>query len=178
MVQRYYRELLNFCLRAVQNRETAADLAQESYVRVLSLQQAGSAVPEPRALLYTTARNLLVDRHRRNAVRGEHLQANGDEDPLAALTAPRASEPDVAAASTQTVNTLLATIDALPLRCREAFILHKFDGLSHTEVAERMGISRKMVEQHMKLALTACRQCIDAPSATTQPPKKRGPGDA
>jgi RNA polymerase sigma factor (sigma-70 family) len=65
---------------------------------------------------------------------------------------------------------LLQAIEDLPLRCREAFILHRFDGLPHVEVAERMGISCKMVEQHIKLAMTACRRCkarLDAPGHGT-----------
>ena len=65
MVARYYQELLNFCWRSLRNREAAADLVQESYARVLG----EAAVREPRALLYRTARNLLVDNHRRAALR-------------------------------------------------------------------------------------------------------------
>ena len=70
MVTRYYRELLNFLSRAVNNREAAADLAQESYARVLAMQQDGVTIAEPRALLYRTARNLVIDQHRRDTVRG------------------------------------------------------------------------------------------------------------
>lgn len=162
MLERYYQELLNFCSRTVRGREAAVDVVQEAYARVLALQHSGQSVPEPRALLYRTARNLQIDLHRRSEVRGE--TADPDAEAVAAeldqLAAPRACEPDAVAASTQGVNALLATIDALPLRCREAFILHKFDGLPHAEVAEQMGISRKMVEQHVKLAMDACRRCM------------------
>lgn len=164
MLERYYQELLNFCSRTVRNRNAAADVVQESYARVLAVQHSGQAVPEPRALLYRTARNLQIDQHRRSEVRGEalHPDAEASAAELDNLAAPQACEPDVAASSAQGVNALLATIDALPLRCREAFILHKFDGLPHAEVAEQMGISRKMVEQHIKLAMDACRRCKDA----------------
>jgi len=54
----YYQELLNFCWRSLRNREAAADLVQESYLRVLGVQHNSElgeqAVREPRALLYHT----------------------------------------------------------------------------------------------------------------------------
>ena len=179
MLERYYQELLNFCSRTLRNRDAAADIVQESYARVLAVQHSGQAVPEPRALLYRTARNLQVDQYRRSEVRGEALQPDAEASAaeLDNLAAPQACEPDAAASSAQGVEALLAVIDALPLRCREAFILHKFDGLPHSEVAELMGISRKMVEQHIKLALDACRRCRDAldgtPTAAPLPKLRR-----
>lgn len=163
MVARYYRELLNFLSRTLNDREAAADLAQESYVRLLEVRHAGKAVAEPRALLYRTARNLVIDQYRRGEVRGTALPLDSDEADAdtARLAAPAASQPEVAAASAQGVNAMLAVIGALPLRCREAFILHKFDGLPQAEVARRMGISIKMVERHIAHGLAACRQCRD-----------------
>ena len=56
MLERYYRELLNFLTRQVGDRDTAADLTQESFVRVLGAQSSGQAVLDMRALLYRTAR--------------------------------------------------------------------------------------------------------------------------
>jgi RNA polymerase sigma factor (sigma-70 family) len=161
VLERYYQELLNFCSRTARSRDAAADLVQESYARVLAVLRSGQPVLEPRALLYRTARNLQIDQHRRSEVRGEALHPEAGEAALALdeLSAPPAFEPDTAAASGQAVSAMLATIDALPLRCREAFILHKFDGLPHAAVAERMGISRKMVEQHVQSAMQACRRC-------------------
>ena len=171
VLTRYYRELLNFLSRAVNDRHAAADLAQESYVRVLALQQSGQHVAEPRALLYRTARNLVIDRHRRGAVRGQALDTDDDgaADLFDTLAAPAASEPETAAMSAQAVEAMLAVIADLPLRCREAFILHKFDGLPQAEVARRMGISVTMVERHIKLAMQACRRCQDAQDGASPP---------
>lgn len=161
MLTHYYRELLNFLARAVDDRHAAADLAQESYVRVLTLQQSGQQVMEPRALLYRVARNLVIDQHRRGAVRSHDGDGADDEadGALAMLAAPDVFEPETAAISSQGVEAMLAAIEQLPLRCREAFILHKFDGLSQAAVARQMDISVTMVERHIKLAMQACRRC-------------------
>ena len=161
MLTHYYRELLNFLARAVDDRHAAADLAQESYVRVLALQQSGQQVTEPRALLYRVARNLVIDQHRRGAVRSHDSDGADDEadGSLAMLAAPDVFEPETAAISSQGVEAMLAAIAELPLRCREAFILHKFDGLSQAAVARQMDISVTMVERHIKLAMQACRRC-------------------
>jgi outer membrane receptor for ferric coprogen and ferric-rhodotorulic acid len=69
---------------------------------------------------------------------------------------PKNLEPEVATSSRQGVMALVEAINGLPPRCRMAFMLNRFDGLSYAEVAARMGISIKMVEQHIKNALDAC----------------------
>lgn len=155
MLERHYRELLNFLAGLVGDRHAAADLAQESYARVLGLQHGGQAVLDGRALLYRTARNLVVDRHRRAALRRhEALDELAEEEHP---SAPPQSRPDEALASRQDVQACLAAIEALPPRCREAFVLHVFDELSQAQVAERMGISVSMVEKHVARGLLACR---------------------
>ncbi|QAZ37945.1 RNA polymerase subunit sigma [Methylibium sp. Pch-M] len=157
MLERYHRELLNFLARQVNDRETAADLAQESYVRVLNAQQSGQAVLDMRALLYRTARNLLIDQHRRAALRRhDDLDAiPEDQHP----PAPQHLQPDEALASQQVIRTYVAAIEALPPRCREAFVLHVFDDLCHAQVARRMGISVSMVEKHVVRGMVACKLC-------------------
>lgn len=157
VLERYHRELLNFLSRQVNDRDTAADLAQESFLRVLSAQSSGQAVLDLRALLYRIARNLVIDQHRRSEVRRhDDLDAlPEDQHP----PAPQHMQPEAQLASQQVIRAYVATIEALPERCREAFALHVFDECSHAQVAQHMGISVSMVEKHIVRAMVACKQC-------------------
>lgn len=157
VLERYYRELLNFLSRQVGDRDTAADLAQESYVRVLAAQISGQAVLDMRAMLYRTARNLVIDQHRRNEVRRQDDLDAIPEDQH--LPAPQHLQPEELLASQQVIRAYVATIGALPKRCRQAFVLHVFDECSHAQIAQHMGISVSMVEKHIVRAMVACKQC-------------------
>jgi RNA polymerase sigma factor (sigma-70 family) len=168
MLERFYRELLNFLHRQVNDRHTAADLAQESYARVLAAQHAGQSVLDPRALLYRTAKNLITDQHRRSEVRRHDVLDTVAESED--LHAPLHQRPDEALASQQTVRAYADVIENLPPRCREAFVLHIIDGLPQAEIAQRMGISVSMVEKHVIRATMACRRCartLDGSAAGT-----------
>lgn len=160
MLERYYRELLNFCARMVRDRDAAFDVVQESYARVLAVHQAGQDIAEPRALLHQTARRVMIDRHRRQVVRQhDDIDELGEEQQLAA---PSHLEPEAIFAHEQHARGLVAVIESLPPRCREAFVLNRFDGLSHEEVANKMGISKNMVAQHVTRAVLACQAYEDS----------------
>lgn len=159
MLERHYAELLKFLVRQIRDRDTAADLAQESYVRILTLQQSGEAVADPRALLYRIARNLLIDRHRHGAVRNH--ESLDDRPDAGQPAAPRHQQPEEIYAFARYAEAMAEAIESLPLRCREAFILSRFEGLTHQQVAERMGISRNMVAQHIMRGILVCKACND-----------------
>lgn len=163
MVASYYRELLNFCSRLLKDRDAAADVVQESYERLIRLERAQVPIAEPRALLYQTARRVIVDQYRR-----ERLRQHDDVDALDEAELPNLPahlEPDSALASTQALQAYAAAIEALPPRCREAFMLFVFEDLPQREIAERMGTSVSMIEKHIARGRLACRQCEDQLSA-------------
>lgn len=161
MIERFHGELLNFLTRRVGNRDLAADLTQESFARVYSAAGA-RPVSEPRALLYTTARNLLTDHHRRSTVRGTAGAAAFDPDAAAQdeHAGPDTHQPEVILDSRQRLQRLEQTLATLPPRAREAFVLAKIDGLSRAEVAQAMGVSVKTVESHLEVAMRACAQAL------------------
>jgi RNA polymerase sigma factor (sigma-70 family) len=158
VIERFHGELLNFLTRRVGNRDLAADLTQESFARVYSVAGA-RPVMEPRALLYTTARNLLTDHHRRSTVRGavafDPVDPERDEH-----AGPDTHQPEVILDGRQRLQRLEQTLAALPPRAREAFVLAKIDGLSRAEVAQTMGVSVKTVESHLEVAMRACAQAL------------------
>jgi len=175
MFERYYPALLGFLFTELKDPDTARDIAQETYARVLLFARGQGAIREPRALLYRTARNLMVDHHRRGRVHGlRQLEA------CDALPGADCDQPDNRLADQQEVARLLAAVETLPPRCREAFVLHKFDGLPQAEVARRMGITVNMVEKHIIRALLACRrisrQAPISPKAEPLPEAASGAG--
>jgi RNA polymerase sigma factor (sigma-70 family) len=158
----YYRELLNFCLRKVRDPNAAADLVQESYLRVLAMERAGQAILDPRALLRKVAVHLKIDMDRRADIRRHDDIDDLAEPDIPAL--PAHLQPEEVYSSAQAAEAYLKAIEQLPERCREAFSLYVFDDLSNKEIAARMGISLSMVNQYIgrgKLACTACRDAIE-----------------
>lgn len=157
MIARYYRELQTLLTRTLKDRHAAEDVVQEAFARVIALEQSGQPVAKPRSLLLRTTYRLVIDASRRNKLRShEDLHALPEDEHPAA---PAASQPDEALDSAQRARALLTTIENLPPRCREAFVLHKIDGLTQPEVAARMGISLNMVERHIMRGMDACRAC-------------------
>lgn len=151
----FYEELLRYFSRAVQDKHEAQDLVQEAFGRVLAKVARGEAIEDLRGLLYEVARNLLIDRHRSLQVRNQV-----PDDTLSELPGPTSDDPSVRYAGLQRVHLLVRTIEALPPRCRQAFVLHKIDGLPQAQIAEQMSISLNMVERHIMLAIAACRKAL------------------
>lgn len=60
----------------------------------------------------------------------------------------------------QELELLSRTIEAMPTRCRHVFVMHKIHEMPHAEVAQRLGISHKTVEKHLRLGLAACRRAL------------------
>ena len=56
-------------------------------------------------------------------------------------------------AAKQRVAAIRNALEELSPQCRRVFVMHKFEDLSHEEVARRVGISRSTVEKHMHTAL-------------------------
>jgi len=162
VIARYYRDLLNFCVRKVRDRDTAADLAQESYARVLAMQQSGQVIAAPAALLRQVALNAKIDMDRRAGVRRhDDIDALDEADQPAG---PRHLQPEEAYAASQAMHAYIEVIEALSPRCREAFAMYLFDDLSNREIATRMGVSASMVDQYIKRGKLACaarREALD-----------------
>lgn len=150
---RYYRELLGFLIVKLRCPYEAADLVQETFARVLALNDP-AAIRQPRALLYRIARNLAVDSARKQSVRSRHLAELGELE-----KAPSATPlPDYVLERDQLRHALDQTILAMPQRRRDVFLLYRFGGLKQAEIADRMGISTSMVERHLMKAMAQCRE--------------------
>ena len=144
------QELISHLMRMVKCRETAQDIAQDCYL-VLASSANTLTIDHPRGFLYRTASNLAIDHFRHNKVveRFADLEQFEDESNLPNVEAEISKE--------QWRTLLHQTINELPPRCRDAFILHKIKGLSYREVAQFLDISESAVEKHIIKGLMHCR---------------------
>lgn len=126
------------------------DLLQDLYIKVAGL-PAKTEVRDPRAYLYRLASNLVMDRWRsarRSAARdGAWRMVSHNIGGLEDVDDAPSAEDVVA--SRDRFARLLATLSRLPPKTQTVFRMHKFEGLSYAEVADRLGISRSSVEKHM-----------------------------
>ncbi|MGH8613975.1 MAG: RNA polymerase sigma factor [Gammaproteobacteria bacterium] len=132
--------------------ETAADLAQETALR-LHLRSQQQEIGHPRALAFRIATQLAIDHARKHTVRERYEDRAAD--PLA-VPSP-APGPDQQLAHRQRLEDLARALTELPLACRTALMLCAVEGLTYAEVAERLGISKRMVAKHLARALAHCK---------------------
>ena len=148
LFHQYRDELTRRLVTMVNSRDTAADLLQETYVKLLGLVNT-KAVEHPRALLHRIATNLAIDYLRK------HKKPFHAVDSLdAAMEVPCGSPcPERIVLGKERFQLSLQAIDKFPPRTREAFLLYRVYGYSYREIAARMGISDSGVEKLLMRAL-------------------------
>lgn len=153
LYQRHFGELRAFILRRVGCHELAAELTNETFIRILSY-QSPDLIENQRAFLYRIAGNLAIDHHRSCRERTESLDDIGEnEHPVSDL-----HDPARVVCARQTLEQLRLAVDTLPLQCRRAFIMFKFEGQSHAEIAAEFGVTRNAVEKLLIRALVQLRK--------------------
>jgi len=136
--------LMQYLRRNWRDRSDLEDIRQDVYVRVY--QAAQKQIPDhPRQFLFTTARNLLIDRVRHEQV--IPIEAAADLEALEiAVDTPA---PDRTLMARDELRRVQAALDRLPAREREAILLGRVEGLSRREIALRMGIAESAVAQYL-----------------------------
>ena len=147
--------LIQFLATRLRSVQEAKEVAQEAYVRLLSLEDSG-AVSFLRAFLFKTAANLAVDRIRSRNRQRQALEAGLCDESREAPT------PDREAASAQEMEIVRHLVAELPPKCRRAFLLHRVHGAEFSEIAEEMGLSERMVRHYVLRAVLYCRAGLDA----------------
>lgn len=147
----HFNLLHSFLEARTRCRETAAELVQETFIRMMGLNEPPQ---NPVGYAYQVARNLAVDHSRQGTVR---QYAECDEMMLEEIPD---TQPDAASLvyQGQRLRLIEAAIAELPPQCRRTFVLHRFGNMTQIEVSEELGISRQMVERHVSKALAHMRK--------------------
>ena len=147
LVRRYERRLFGYFLNLVDDPAAAADLAQETFVRVYRAsaryQESGRFEP----WLFRIAANLARSRQRRPDQRLPHLPLEEAPAGAAELAVPsREARPDEATWRAEVRDALGKALPRLPLVFREAVLLRDVEGRSYREIAEMLGVEEGTVK--------------------------------
>lgn len=128
--------------------DAAPDLVQEVYARAAGSPQSGR-LANPAGFLQRIARNLLIDRQRRD--RGSAVVLVPLDEHRDAATPP---EQEWGIEADDLLRLYQAAVDGLPEKTRRVFLMHRVEELSYRAIHESLGISVATVEYHMMKALT------------------------
>jgi len=153
--------LMEYLQHNWRNRSDIYDFRQEVYIRLY--QAALKEIPNrPKQFLFTTARNILINRVRHEQI--IPIEAVADLEALEiAADAPSA---DRALLARDELRHLQLALDSLSPRCREAVILGRIEGLSRSEIAARMGVAESAVSKYLSTGIRTLVELLYGESRT------------
>lgn len=142
--------LMRFLQRNCRNPSDVEDVRQEVYANLL--RAAERNLPErTRPFLFQTARNVLIDRLRRENVIPIEVAADLD----LSIVPSDEPGPERSVFARETLRRLQIALNDLPPRYREALILKRVEGLSLQEISRRMGIPEQVVSNYVRRGVFA-----------------------
>jgi RNA polymerase sigma-70 factor (ECF subfamily) len=136
--------------RRMGNACDAADLSQDTFLRLLASSQRIADLQEPRAYLLTVGKRLLSNFYQRRSLEQAYLNA------LASLPEDCVPSPEQRWLLLETLQALDELLDGLPTAVRRAFLWSQLEGLSYQHIAERLRVSERTIKRYMAQAYEHC----------------------
>jgi RNA polymerase sigma factor (sigma-70 family) len=131
----------------------AADVAQETFLRIIASRDALLGIQEPRAYLTTTAKRLMLDQARRQVIEQAYLAQLA----LTMETVEGYPSPEQILLAMDALEQISAALESVSHNARQAFMLHYLDDLGHADIAAILGVSTRMVRKYLVQALVSCQ---------------------
>jgi len=157
-VQHYGLQLHRFLLRRLQHPQDAEDLAQEVFMRLTRIENS-DFVRKPRAYLFGIASHVVSEFRIRNEHSKEWLTFDSEVVEHCAEH-PAEMRPDELAERLDVKRQLRRALECLPPAQLAVFLMHKRDGYSYEEIAEKLGFSERKVETYLAEAKVRLRRVV------------------
>jgi RNA polymerase sigma-70 factor (ECF subfamily) len=148
----HQRSLKRFIGRFFSRVQDIEDIAQETYLRAFDAERAGEEVRSPKAFLFRIAKNAALN----ELARKSRLLTDCIEDSAASTVLGTGTSAEEQAMAQEKLDMFCNAVASLPPQCRKAFLMRKVHGLSHKEIAGRLGIATSTVEKHIASGLLRC----------------------
>ncbi|PCJ34408.1 MAG: hypothetical protein COA93_05000 [Alphaproteobacteria bacterium] len=157
MYQDNHAGFLKFLMYRTQNQDDAHDVLQEAFQKIINLEGLRT-MENPRAYLYRTAINIIIDRQRKGQHHKKYIHEVQSGVSMGVASEAGAIPADRQVAARQELDEVFLALDELPAKCRRAFLLHRENNLKYREIAEELQISISMVEKYIIQALKYLRR--------------------
>ena len=147
----YYLSLFYYALNFVRHQDIAEDVVQETFLKIWEKKERIKTGETIKSYLYVAVKNKCLDYLKHHGISSNYKNAASPEHSYSDNTDHLVIEAEIKAK-------LQDAIDALPEQCRMVFILSRYQNLKQKEIAKKMGISLKTVENHMGKALQIIRE--------------------
>ena len=145
----HHRWLVKLLSRKLSCPHSAADIAQDTFVKLLGKSEP-IQIQEPRAYLTTIAHGLMVSYFRRQALEKAYLNAIKG---LPEAEQPSAEERLIIL---ETILQMDAMLSGLPTKVRSAYLLLQLEGLSYAEIAQQLHVTTRSVTHYIAKASLHC----------------------
>ena len=168
LVARHHAALVRYFQVQSRSRETAEDLAQEVWIRVIRHRDDYRPSAKFTTYLYAIARNLWIDRYRSLKAAPPTVSADrtmggeGDDGPsLGTLLPGKETEPSEAASVQEEALRIRGAVERLPEGLRDVFELGEVQGLKYQDVGQILGIPVGTVKSRMHAAVQKIRALLE-----------------
>ncbi|HCI6186620.1 TPA: sigma-70 family RNA polymerase sigma factor [Klebsiella variicola] len=141
--------LKSWLTRRLQSTFDADDIAQDTFLRVMG-NETLSTIRDPRSFLCSIAKRVMVDLFRRNALEKAYLEM------LALMPEKLVPSPEERESQLETLQLIDAMLDGLSGKTREAFLLSQLEGLTYSDIAQKLGVSASSVKKYVARAVEHC----------------------
>lgn len=156
---RHKAPLYRYLQRTCRNKETANDLFQEVWGKVIASRERYEVRAQFATFLYRIAHHCVIDHFRRAAHRYEGAVDNPQE--LAeALPAADHQRPELVASEVQLRADFRRALDALPAEQRDVFVLYEETGLSLEEIGKVTGVAMETAKSRLRYAVSKLRAAL------------------
>ena len=148
------KDLERYLLWKVRNREDARELAQEAFLRMLRMDRL-EYIRQPEHYLLRVASNLAYEhRLKQSKSRVEFVAEIPGE------TRATGQSPEETVANCRKIDALQEALKQLSPNVQASLIWHRRDGLTYSEIAERLGVSGNMVKKYLQTGVAHCRATL------------------
>lgn len=158
-------KLLSFIRNRVSSTEEAEDILQDVFYQFVSGFEAIGSIERIPSWLYSVARNKIIDRYRRNAVRPKTASfdgslSGGEDAPLTLqeILPDLGNTPEGTMLRDAIWEEIMLALEELPSEQREIFIQNEIEEQSFREIAERTGVSINTLLSRKRYAILALRK--------------------